>query len=70
MFYYIKNRDCWVCHGHKRISNNKELFIKSLNNVPRDENGIAHDMVMCKNCAINLYKWMNKWMSIEEIENE
>ena len=66
MFYYIKNRNCWVCHGHKKISNNKELFIKSLDNdIPLDGNG-----VMCKNCAINLYKWMNKWMSIEEWEDE
>lgn len=67
MFYYIKNRNCWVCHGHKKISNNKELFIKSLdNNILLD----AHNTVMCKNCAINLYKWMNKWMSIEEWEDE
>ena len=56
LYYYVKNRKCWICHGHKKISND---FIKSLDNIPCDENGIAYNMIMCKNCGMNLCKWMN-----------
>lgn len=59
LYYYVKNRNCWICHGHKKISNDKKLFIKSLDNIPYDENGIAHNMIMCTNCGMNLYKWIN-----------